>query len=77
MAAFVGAFLAGPVSDNFGRKKTLFMSITAVSIASIPISFLPNWQLLLGIFRNSPGHSDVGDLMLVTKNMSVICDVGD
>ena len=50
MAAFVGAFLAGPVSDNFGRKKTMLMSITGVSIASIPISFLPNWQLLLGIF---------------------------
>ena len=67
MAAFVGAFLAGPVSDNFGRKKTLFMSITAVSIASMPIAFLPNWQLLLGIIRNFPVHRDVGDIvMLVT-----------
>jgi MFS family permease len=44
---FIGTLLWGQVSDNFGRKKALFVSSLFTGISALVAVFSPNWVVLL------------------------------
>lgn len=46
----IGSFLAGPLSDSFGRKKIITGSVFFYGLLTIPVFFAPNF-LFFAIFR--------------------------
>ncbi|MDD6542740.1 MAG: MFS transporter, partial [Prevotella sp.] len=58
-----GQILIGPLSDKFGRKKLLLLSMTLFVIASLLCVFSPNIQLF-NLFRFFQGMSGAGGVVL-------------
>lgn len=46
----VGSFLAGPLSDNFGRKKIITFAVFFYGLLTIPVFFSPNF-IFFAVFR--------------------------
>jgi len=46
----IGSFLAGPLSDSFGRKKVITIAVFGYGLLTIPVFFAPNF-LFFAVFR--------------------------
>jgi len=50
----IGSFMAGPLSDTFGRKKIITIAVFGYGLLTIPVFFAPNF-LFFAIFRVAAG----------------------
>ena len=49
-ATFIGAAIAGPISDYLGRKIALLIAIIGATCFGLVTAFVPSWQLFIFIF---------------------------
>lgn len=59
----IGQMLIGPVSDKFGRKKPLILSLAIYIVSTIAIVFSPNIETMI-VLRTLQGLSSAGSVVI-------------
>lgn len=63
MGLAFGQLVAGPISDKFGRKSILLLSLTLYTISTIIIFFTPNINLFIAM-RAIEGFASAGSIVI-------------
>jgi PAT family beta-lactamase induction signal transducer AmpG len=77
LGIIIGAVIGGALSDKYGRKKTLYMSLSGVLISSVFLVTANNWQNLLivytlfGFFQGASIYSAMMALLMDITNPKI------